>query len=234
MPDLASANLERAVHRVSEEVGNGMTVMNWGRRRENTLWTELVSCILGSGVIFENARSAVKRLNTSGALKFGGLDFDVFERTIARTLAQPVYPPFSKGKGRKYRYPNIRARYIRQTAENIYNDGTLKQILYLAVSPEDARKALMHCAVGIGPKQASLFLRNIGYAQSLAILDVHVLRYMYMVDLVPNCMETVSSLAIYEKLEQLLQHYSREMNLQLGHLDLAIWVVMRVFRREFA
>ena len=87
-------------------------------------------------------------------------------------------------------------------------------------------------AVGIGPKQASLFLRNIGYAKDLAILDTHILRYMSLVGLLPNLIQSVSTLRKYETVEGLLCSYSEKFQVSLAYIDIAIWVVMRTCRKE--
>ena len=70
----------------------------------------------------------------------------------------------------------------------------------------------MSATLGIGPKQSSLFLRNIGYAQDLAILDSHVMTYMKLMDLTPTRMKDVSKLATYEDVEERLAGYSHRLN----------------------
>jgi thermostable 8-oxoguanine DNA glycosylase len=45
--------------------------------------------------------------------------------------------------------------------------------------------------------------------------------------------EGIASLSIYEKIEKALQNYSKKLRVQLSYLDIAIWVVMRVYQREF-
>jgi N-glycosylase/DNA lyase len=90
----------------------------------------------------------------------------------------------------------------------------------------------MKSAIGIGPKQASLFLRNIGYTDELAILDKHVLAYMGISGLAVNLKKAVNSLKGYKDLENILQTHARKFGLSLGYVDQAIWIVMRVYARE--
>jgi len=90
----------------------------------------------------------------------------------------------------------------------------------------------MSVAVGIGPKQASLFLRNIGYAENLAILDTHILKYMKVVGLVPQILKTVSYSPKYEDIERILINYATKFKESLACLDTAIWIVMRSCWKE--
>jgi N-glycosylase/DNA lyase len=86
-------------------------------------------------------------------------------------------------------------------------------------------------ATGIGPKQASLFLRNTGFGGELAVLDVHVLRFMEYMGLCPKVPKTVSTLREYEALEQILLGYARGLGWGLQVLDQAIWISMRVAKK---
>src|SRR5712691_2286879 len=95
------------------------------------------------------------------------------------------------------------------------------------------REKLVADADGIGPKQASLFLRNIGFSVDIAILDVHVLRYMAMMGLKERCIEMITSkLAHYEQIETVLRGHAAHAGYALGHMDLAIWIVMRTISHD--
>ena len=65
-----------------------------------------------------------------------------------------------------------------RAAERLYRGkGTLRSFLEDSHDSRDARRRLASEVSGVGPQQASLFLRNIGYAASVAALDIHVLTY---------------------------------------------------------
>ena len=234
-PQLAY-KLESAVSQVTDEVTQMQSPVNWKRLQEGTLWYELVACILGSGVIYELAKGAARYLKKMGYLSVVEGNFERFETQIVEALSCPIFPPkTSSGLGRKYRYPKRRANLIRKTAEAIYGNGlTIQDILHSEETEKNIRIRLMELTYGIGPKQASLFLRNIGLADDLAILDVHVIRYMKLLHLLPEPFDGATTLAIYEKIEKALLAYSSQINTKLSYLDMAIWVVMRVHQREFA
>jgi N-glycosylase/DNA lyase len=83
-------------------------------------------------------------------------------------------------------------------------------------------------ASGVGPKQASLFLRNVGFANDLAVLDVHVLRYMDKMDLAPAITQIVHTLEGYERIELAFCKHARDLGFPPLCFDLAVWIVMRV------
>ena len=74
---------------------------------------------------------------------------------------------------------------------------------------------------GIGYKEGSHFLRNVGY-ENLAILDRHVLRVLNegcIIDCIPNTLTEKRYLAVEEELEGLVD----EVGLSLAEIDLYIW-----------
>jgi N-glycosylase/DNA lyase len=211
----------------------------WTRIDEQSLWRELVACILGSQVPFELAQAAVSRLSARGLLNVEDClrDGEQFQLRIVEALLDPIHiPEMRSGNCRRYRYPHLRGSHIRRTAESIYQVGeSIGNLLNVSTDSYDARMRIMSATIGVGPKQSSLFLRNIGYADDLAILDTHVLRYVSLLQLLPTAITARNlGLTTYEKIERALRAYGKTKGLSLSRLDTAIWVVMRVFRREFA
>ena len=229
--------LERVTLRVYKRLEKIEPRQTWLERTEGSLWHELVACILGSRVSFEHAQTATKYLSTRGLLDRSRYIScrDEFEFDIAEALSRPICLPLTRsGSLSRYRYPRLRARHIRATVESLYMAGySIRGILDSSSGSHNARQRLMSATLGIGPKQSSLFLRNVGYAQDLAILDSHVMTYMNLLDLTSTGMKEVSKLATYEAVEERLTEYSQRLNVSLPNLDTAIWVVMRVFNREF-
>jgi len=84
---------------------------------------------------------------------------------------------------------------------------------------------------GVGPKQASMFLRNVAVSYDLAIVDRHVCRYMHLIGLVEGDLR-VATIREYEESEAKLRVYATTaMSCPLGVLDWAIWIVMRAASR---
>lgn len=230
--------IELTVFEVVLKVKDMQRLYVWEDFREYILWRELSSCILGSRVPFELARSSVRRLDRTGLLRIlqRGGEYATSELLIRRELQKPLYSPLkADGSRRSYTFPNVRSRQLRLTAEAIYGTGrTLKELLGGCNDEYCARQVVADFSAGVGPKQASLFLRNIGFADNLAILDTHVLRFMEIMKLLKPNAPQPSTFSAYEKTETKLQMYADRMKAQMACLDTAIWIVMRVYQKEFS
>lgn len=231
---LLSNKLEQAVLRVYQSIDK-RNLMNWMNCSEQSLWYELVACILGSKVPFEHAQAAASCLHDRGLLDVEDCFCNSlqFESRIAEALIYHVSPRESSERTWKYRYPRLRANHIRRTAESIYREhGTIKTMLESSKDPGSVRIRIVKASVGIGPKQSSLFLRNIGYSDNVAILDIHVLHYMFLLGILQVRTQVVSTIARYQEIEDRLRSYTNKLGANLAYLDTAIWITMRVFQRE--
>jgi N-glycosylase/DNA lyase len=208
--------------------------IDWKSLREQTLWGELVACLLGSAVRFEDAICAVTRLKNTGVLTSyaPGRSLQRFERRVAEVLTAPCTR--NDGCIARYRFPHRRAALVRMAAAAVYSSGhSLKALLKRARSARHARELLVTTVPGIGPKQASLFLRNIGFSNDLAILDVHVLRYLsWLRGTTLFRRPSLSSIRQYEKYERRIDRYAQEVQVTVGELDLAVWVTARAAADE--
>ncbi len=75
---------------------------------------------------------------------------------------------------------------------------------------------------GMGYKEASHFLRNIGRGENVAILDRHILRnllHLGVIDHIPGSLHPRQYLRIEEKMKT----FSREIDIPLEHLDFVLW-----------
>ncbi len=231
---LLSNRLEQAVLKVYQSI-NKRNNVNWMYYCEHSLWYELVACILGSKVPFEHAQTAASCLRDRGLLDVEDCFRNSlqFESRITEALMHQVSPPDAPERTWKYRYPRLRANHIRRTAESIYGEcGSIKAILESSKDPGSVRIRIVEASVGIGPKQSSLFLRNIGYSDNIAILDTHVLRYMFLLGILQVRTQVVSTIAHYQDIEEHLRAYTNKLGANLAYLDTAIWITMRVFQRE--
>ena len=109
---------------------------------------------------------------------------------------------------------------------------SLRMILCSAQSSRHARELLVEAVWGFGPKQASLFLRRIGFCSSLAVLDTHVLDYLRLARGIDPKPGVLSRLSTYEKIEAEFKIVAEEFGHSVGCVDLAMWITMRVAKRE--
>jgi N-glycosylase/DNA lyase len=191
---------------------------------EHHLWWELSCCILSSQVPYPLAMAAADAIHSRGFLhKTEGNQEDLAER-LFEVLTTPLDV---EGKKRSYRFPKAKAGHLASTwAAVAGTGGSLKALISRDVN--DVRAWLVAHACGIGPKQASMFLRNCGVTYDLAILDRHVLNYMSAQGIYSGAQTSISGLSQYGLHEQRLRDHAREMDCPVGLLDWAIWIVMRV------
>ena len=230
-----TVTIEAAVRRVCQEIYPSNKQFWWFSASEAELLFELLACILGSQVPYEVALAAAERIKDVGLLENPIKQYCIllYEQAIYDILRQPLHNPGWAPAGRRYRFARIRANHISRTIWAIYSDGgSLHGRLKACKTAREARRSIIEVGVGIGPKQASLFLRNIGFTEELAILDTHLVRFMSLFGLLDEAIRSISSLENYETLENHLRYYAKSIGFSVGCVDQAIWIVMRVYLRE--
>jgi N-glycosylase/DNA lyase len=197
--------------------------------REYDLRKELIGCILGSQVRHEMAVAATANLEQAGLLDddwWSGDRGDGFESNVFLVLSGRRHNLHCRSH---YRFPKARASQLAQ-ARCILAKGSLTARLENDQDPKRTRQCLIEDIPGLGPKQASMFLRNIGKSYDLAILDTHVLRFMDMQDILPIEKARIGTVAGYERAERILVDYADTLGYPAGYLDWAIWATMKAAR----
>ncbi len=178
----------------------------------NSLVEEVGFCLLGGySVTFEANAAAFEWLREHGVFD---LNTDAPERHIRELLSQPLSV---RGRHRRYRFPNQRARRIsvmRQCMMESPPDTT---------SPIALRDHLMSLE-GIGPKTASWIVRNHLDSDDVAIIDVHVLRACRRMRLFPD---TVSLPRDYVVLEERFLNFAKAIRIRPSLLDAVMWAETR-------
>jgi len=75
---------------------------------------------------------------------------------------------------------------------------------------------------GISYKEASHFLRNIGFGEDLAILDIHIFRNLKELGVIKEIPRTLSKKK-YLEIENKLEQFSKRIKIPMAHLDLLFW-----------
>lgn len=207
---------------IEERITNGPA-----ERNERSLWWEFSACVLSSQVPYPLASEAASAIDRIGYLLEPDCLPDLSDR-LSAILRRP-----QGATGRSYRFPCVRARQLATAKQRItYRFGTLSVLLTQLETPVAARNWLVDCAPGLGPKQASMFLRNIGFSYDLAILDRHVLDYMNLIGLRAKSTKTIATMKEYRLGEESMRGHAHDLGFPVGILDWAIWIVMRVARTE--
>ncbi len=118
-----------------------------------------------------------------------------------------------KLKNLGYRFPKTRAHYI-----YLARSVNLKNILKLNTSK--IREELIKQVKGLGLKEASHFLRNIGY-DNFAIIDFHIIDVLSRYNIISKPKTLTKNKYYY--IENLLKKIAIKSNLSLAALDLYLW-----------
>ena len=121
------------------------------------------------------------------------------------------------------RFPNNKARYIKEARRFFTAGGSIriKDRIDPAKNP-DTRQWLVRNVKGIGLKEASHFLRNIGLGRDMAILDVHILRNLERYGVIKEIPASISR-KTYLDIEGRMREFSRKVKIPLEELDLLFW-----------
>jgi len=115
-----------------------------------------------------------------------------------------------------HRFPNARANYIHESKKHKQGLASLAGM----ASSGERREWLVKNVKGLGYKEASHFLRNIGF-MDVAIIDRHILNILVEYGLIkrPKTLSKKNYLEIEKKLEKL----AKKTRMSLGELDFYLW-----------
>ncbi len=160
---------------------------------EEEIFLELCFCILVANSNMEKTYEIWKKI---------GKDFLTLSKEKLR----------EKLKSLGYRFYNRRSEYIVEAREKT---NLLKDIL--KEKKEKLRDLLVKNFRGIGYKEASHFLRNLGY-EDFAILDRHVLKTLEKYKVIKEIPRTLTKKK-YLEIEEKLREISKKLNISLVELD---------------
>lgn len=121
------------------------------------------------------------------------------------------------------RFRNNKSRYLIEARDKFTTEGScIRGCLDKNLKQSEKREWLVRNVKGMGYKEASHFLRNIGIGNELAILDRHILKNMVLLGIIDEIPKSISS-RIYLDFEDKLGKYSVESGIPLEHLDFVLW-----------
>jgi N-glycosylase/DNA lyase len=89
-------------------------------------------------------------------------------------------------------------------------------------SPAECRQWLVENVDGLGLKEATHFLRNIGKNGDLAILDRHILRNLMRYGVIRSVPPSLGRKE-YHRIERRFQRFAESSGIPINHLDLLFW-----------
>ena len=169
-----------------------------GGKDSNEIFKELCFCFLTANYSAEGGMRIQKEIGQ------GFLTME--EEALAKKLEELGH-----------RYPNVRASYI-TNSRNLKDN--LKEILESRGDEKQMREWIVKNVKGIGMKEASHFLRNIGY-KNVAIIDFHIIDLLVKHGIIERP-KTLTPKK-YLETEETLKELAEKTNLTLGELDFYLW-----------
>ena len=184
---------------------NKMELRKSNKNDDERLFEELCFCILTA--------------NTSAEMGLRSID------ALRDLLSDGKQEEMTKKLEGIYRFNNLRPAYIIHTRNYLKNEFNFKlkeKIESLKNDMESLRDffAFNEGIKGIGYKEASHFLRNIGF-KGYAILDKHILNSLIEF----NVIDEVKTLTgkNYREIESKMRIFSNEIDIPMDELDLLLW-----------
>ncbi len=173
------------------------------KRKDRKQWfSELCFCILTANSKAETAIKIQKKLGVKGFCNANEVE-------IVKCI-----------KGEGHRFHNNKTRFIVE-ARKCLNVKEIVQGIASKKGEKAAREWLVKNIRGIGYKEASHFLRNVGF-KNLAILDRHILNLMQEEGLIDERPRTLSRKKYFE-IEKKFLKLAKELKMPAAELDLFMW-----------
>ena len=177
----------------------------WKKGTRKEIFTELVFCILTPQANGKACWFAVENMIRKGVLFTGDRGQIVKELSSARFIHK-------------------KSAYIVEAREKFFLDSkvSLKSLISQIGDGYKAREWLVQNVKGIGYKEASHFLRNIGFEQNLAILDRHIIKNLQFVGVIKEIPGSLSK-GRYSDIEKRMTEFSKAIQIPMSYLDLVMW-----------
>ena len=168
----------------------------------NSWFNELVYCLLTANSSAKKGQECVDALCGLNIVLDGTLE------EVSQTL-----------KSQGHRFPNRRAEFI-LLARHLA--PSLKATIQKFDGTKEARKWLVENVKGLGWKESSHFLRNVGYFD-VAIIDRHILTNMRDHGLTIIDGKKGITKKRYLEYEKILEKVAEKVDMTLGEMDLYLW-----------
>jgi len=178
---------------------------NVGKGNGTALFSELAFCILTPQSKARSCDAAIMELEKKGLLLGGNA------KEVAAVLAK------------KTRFHNNKAGYLVEAREKFrQGDFAALRSATFSGSEMEARKFFVKNVKGIGMKEASHYLRNVGRGREIAILDRHILKNLKRHGVIVRVPESLTEKK-YLEIEGTMAEFCRKRKIPMAHLDLLFW-----------
>ncbi len=189
--------IESLKSKIGGRIKNHLKEFNVDKYNSKELFIEMCFCILVANNSVEKTKKVWERM---------GEDFLKLSEMELR----------NKLKLLGYRFYKKRAYYIISARKRL---DEIKKIFEL--EEKESREWLVENIMGLGFKESSHFLRNIGY-KNFAILDRHVLRVLLKYGIIETIPKTLTKKK-YLEIENKLKKICEKLNISMAELDLYLF-----------
>ena len=184
----------------------------WKKDSEFDLYKELIFCQLTPQSNAERCWMAVQQLEKRNLL-FSNDTIKISECLRGYT-----------------RFHHTKANHIIENRETLVKNNILciRDQLNKVADPKNRRKWLVQNIKGMGYKEASHYLRNIGFGEEFAILDRHILKKLVEFEVIDSIPSSLSK-KMYLEIETLMEIFSLQIEIPLSHLDFVFWYMQKKF-----
>ena len=174
-----------------------------GNRDDRDIFSELCFCLLTPQSRALTCDKAIKDLTRTGIL-FNGDQSAIRSKLIG------------------VRFPNNKSGYVIEARRLFENGKGFNIKSKLNGKMLQTRDWFVKYVKGLGYKEASHFLRNIGHGRDLAILDVHILRNLKRYGAIKQIPTSITKKK-YLEIEDKMRQFSKRIGIPLEALDLLFW-----------
>lgn len=176
-----------------------------GQKKFKVLFPELVFCLLTPMSRAKRCDVAVRELQKRGLL------MKADDEEIANAISG-------------VRFHENKARFI-VGARELFTGPMgydLESIVRQNTKAKTMREWFVKNVKGLGYKESSHFLRNVGVGFDLAILDRHILRNLWRQGVIKEIPQSLTKKQ-YLDTEKKMRKFSKEIGIEMGALDLLFW-----------
>lgn len=178
----------------------------WLDGNNEDIHVELSFCILTPQSKARSAWSAITKLRDNGLLYHGD------EEEIVNYL-------------NVVRFKNTKAKnlvILREQMKDSLGEIITKDFFSILGDVFEVREWIVKHIRGMAHKEASHFLRNVGFGDEIAILDRHILRNLVRLGVIEEIPKTITPKR-YKEIEKKMERYCKRIELPMDEFDLLLW-----------
>lgn len=178
----------------------------WDKGNNIDIHVEMSFCILTPQSKAVNAWQAITTLRDNGLLFNGSAEEIVEYLNIVR-------------------FKNNKAKYLVELREKMTNSAgeiITKDFFSSFEEISKAREWIVRNVKGMAYKEASHFLRNVGFGKEIAILDRHILKNLVRLEVIDEVPKSITP-KLYLEIERKMKDYCKFVNISMDSLDLLLW-----------